>query len=111
MIVVIADVFAQIPQRASAREAMIVAQQAAREQEGCISFVFAETLDEPGRFLIAERWRDGAALEAHYRSQSFLDYQQAIAPLLVRDSEVGVYSTRDEARALDSSPLDLRQDD
>ncbi|HXD55481.1 MAG TPA: putative quinol monooxygenase [Solirubrobacteraceae bacterium] len=111
MIVVHADVFAQIPQREGVREAMLLAQRAAREQDGCVSFQFAEALDEPGHFVAVERWRDGAALEAHFRSSSFQAYEEAVTPLLVRDSEVLVLTAQEELRPVDSSPLDLRQDD
>ena len=111
MIVVHVEVFAQIPQRAAVREAMRAAQSAARAQDGCESFTFAETLDDPGHFLAVEMWRDGAALEAHFRSRSFRDYQAAVTPLLVRDSEVRVYAAEELARPTDPSLLDLRQDD
>jgi quinol monooxygenase YgiN len=111
MIVVHADVFAQIPQRTAAREAMQAAQSAAREQDGCIAYVFAEAVEDPGHFLAVERWRDRDALDAHFRSPSFLAYQAAVTPLLVRDSEIHIYSAEELARPTDSSRLDLRQDD
>ena len=111
MIVVHAEVFAQIPQRQAVREAMLAAQAAAREEDGCVSFVFAETLEDPGRFLAVECWLDRAALDAHFRSASHEYYTASVTPLLVRDSEVLLYSTESVARPVDSSPLDLRQDD
>jgi quinol monooxygenase YgiN len=111
VIVVHVDVFAQVPQRDAVREAMRAAQSAAREQAGCISFAFAETLDDPGHFVAVESWRDSTALDAHFRTPSFRDYQAAVTPLLVRDSEMRIYSAEELARPVDSSPLDLRQDD
>lgn len=111
MIVVHADVFAQIPQREPVREAMLALQAAAREQDGCISFVFAETLADPGHFLAVECWRDSAALDAHFVSAAYEFYAAAVTPLLVRDSEVFLYSAENVVRPVDSSPLDLRQDD
>jgi quinol monooxygenase YgiN len=111
VIVVNVDVFAQIPHRAAAREAMEAAQSAAREQEGCIAFQFAETVEDPGHFVAIERWRDRAALDAHFRSPSFGRYQAAVTPLLLRDSEIHIYSAEELARPVDSTPLDLRQDD
>jgi quinol monooxygenase YgiN len=111
VIIVHAEVLAQIPQRAAAREAMHAAQSAAREEEGCIAFAFAEALEDPGHFVAVERWRDRAALDAHFRTPSFREYQAAITPLLVRDSEIHIYAAEELARPVDSSPLDLRQDD
>ncbi len=110
MIVVHADIYAQAAERAAVRDAMLVAQAAAREQDGCISFLFAEALDEPGRFLAVERWRDRAALEAHFRSAAYRAYGAAVGPRLARDSEVRVYDGPD-ARLGDQATLDLRQDD
>ena len=110
MIVVHAEIHAQIPELAAVRAAMVAAQAAARAEQGCVSFDFAEALDEPGRFLALERWRDGAALEAHFRSAGYHAYVAAVAPLLVRDSEVRVLEGH-EQRLLDPSTLDLRQDD
>jgi len=110
VIVVLADVHAQVAQRAAVSEAMLAAQAAAREQDGCLSFVYAETLEEPGRFLAAERWRDAAAFAAHFRSDSYQVYIAELTPLLVRETEVRVYEGQ-EARLLDPETLDLRQDD
>ncbi len=111
MIVVHADVYAQVPSLEQARAAMHAAQQAARKQDGCLSFQFAEVLGDPGHFVAVERWRDMAALSAHFRSDSSSAYQNAIAPLLVRDSEVLVLQAEEQMRPVDSSGLDLRQDD
>jgi quinol monooxygenase YgiN len=110
VILVHADIYAQIPERAAVREAMLAAQTAAREQDGCISFVYAETLEEPGHFLAVERWRDAATFEAHFRSEAYAAYVAAVTPLLVRDSEVRIYEGL-QALLSDSSTLDLRQDD
>jgi len=110
VIVVLADIHAQIPERPAVREAMTAAQAEARRQDGCVSFVFAETLDDPGHFIAVECWRDADALTAHFRSGSYRAYAAAVAPLLVRDSEVRVYEGP-QARLLDPSTLDLRQDD
>ena len=111
MIVVHADVFAQIPYLEDARAAMRSAQAAAIEQDGCVSFQFAEVLGDPGHFVAVERWRDMAALQEHFRSAAFSAYQEAIAPLLVRDSEVLVLEAEGQMRPVESSGLDLRQDD
>lgn len=111
MIVVLAEVFAQIPQREAIREAMLAAQRDARAEDGCVSYTFAETLEELGHFVLVERWRDRAALDAHFSSAGFERYQDAVTPLLSRDSEVRVYSVQDAAKPVDDSSLDLRQDD
>ena len=80
MIVAIADVYAQIPQRDAAEQVMVRAQTAARGEDGCVAFAFAQ-------------------------------YQSAITPLLVRDSELRVDTVQETVLPLDSSPLDIRHDD
>jgi quinol monooxygenase YgiN len=90
---------------------MLAEQHAARGQEGCISFVFAEALDEPGHFVLTERWSDRGALDAHYRSEAFFHYQAAIAPLLVRDSELTVHTVADTVRPRDSEARTVPEDD
>ena len=48
MIVVVGDIYAQIPRREEVRDLMRATQARAREQSGCEYFAFAETLDDPG---------------------------------------------------------------
>lgn len=35
------------------------------EDEGCINYVFHQRVDNPREFVLYERWRDRAALDAH----------------------------------------------
>ncbi len=111
MIVAIADVYAQIPQRDAAEQVMLRAQAAARGEDGCVTFAFAQVLRDPGHYLLVARWRDRAAFDAHYASAAFAEYQSAITPLLVRDSELRVDTVQETVLPLDSSPLDIRHDD
>jgi quinol monooxygenase YgiN len=74
-----------------------------REQPGCISYAFAETLDDPGHFLVLQQWRDQAAVEEHYGSQAFAEYQEKIAELLVRTSELRLHVVQEGFRPVDSS--------
>jgi quinol monooxygenase YgiN len=111
VIVALGDVFVQVPRREAAAEAMLAEQHAALEQDGCISFAFAEALGEPGHYVVTQRWNDREALDAHYRSEAFFRYQAAIAPLLVRDSELSLHSVQDAIRPLDSEARSVPQDD
>ena len=111
MIIAAGDIYAQIPFREHIRELMRVTQESAREQPGCLSYAFAESLDDPGHFLLLARWRDQAAIDEHYRSQVFADYQAGTADRLVRSSELRVYVVQDSYVPVDSSALDLSHDD
>jgi quinol monooxygenase YgiN len=46
-------------------EAHLPAMRKARVEDGCEQFVLALDPTEPGRVVMAQRWRDRAALDAH----------------------------------------------
>lgn len=111
MVIALGDIHAQIPRREEVRELMRATQERAREEPGCASFTFAETLDDPGHFVVVEEWSDQAALDAHYRSQAFADYQARIGELIVRSSELRVHAVQASSRPVASTPVDISQDD
>jgi quinol monooxygenase YgiN len=111
VIIAIGDIYAQIPRREEVRDLMRETQRAARGTPGCLSYTFAETLDDPGHFLVVHQWSDQAALDEHYRSQAFADYQSRIAELLVRSSELQVYVVQESIRPVPSPGGDPKHDD
>ena len=111
MIIALGDIYAQVPRREEVRELMRATQARVREQPGCISYEFAETLDEPGHFLVVQQWRDLAALEQHYRSQAFVTYQEEIVDQLTRTSELRLNVVSESFQPVGSSPVDPRDDD
>ena len=111
MIIALGDVYAQIPRREEVRELMRVTQDRVRQQPGCVSYTFAESLDDPGHFLVVQQWRDEGALQEHHRSEAFASYQASIAAQLIRTSELHVHVVRDSFTPVDSARLDLSQDD
>ncbi len=111
MIVGTGEVFVQIPHRRAAERAMLAAQAATRRQRGCLAFSFAEIIDDPGHFVIVQRWSDQESLEAHYRSDSFASYEAAIEGLLLRDSELELHVVQETVRPVALSNLDIRHDD
>jgi quinol monooxygenase YgiN len=104
VIIALGDIYAQIPRREEVRQLMRATQDQVRTQPGCISYDFAETLDDPGHFIVVQQWRDRAALDEHFRSQAFADYQAAIADQLVRTSELHVHVVSESFRPVESSP-------
>jgi quinol monooxygenase YgiN len=111
MLIALGDVYAQIERREQVAELMRATQARAREQDGCVSYTFAETLDDPGHFLIVGLWRDRAALDEHYRSRAFAVYQAKIGEQLVRTSELRLYSVQASVRPVSESALEIAQDD
>jgi len=110
MIVAIGDVYARIPERERVAALMRALQERAREQPGCSYFVFAETLDDPGHFVLVEQWRDQAALDAHYGSQAFGDYQERVEGLLVRASELRLFATDAGLSTVPPGAIEPQQD-
>jgi hypothetical protein len=51
------------------------------------------------------------AADAHYRSEAFARYQEQIGALLVRSSELRVFTVTAGLRPVDSSPIAISQDD
>jgi quinol monooxygenase YgiN len=41
---------------------------ATRAEDGCESYVFARDVLDPDTLQISERWRDSAAIDAHFKS-------------------------------------------
>ena len=111
MIIALGDVYSLLSRVDDARELMRATQAGARGEPGCLEYAFAEMLDDPGHFLVVQRWRDRAALEDHYRSAPFAAYQSQVSEMLVRDSQLTVHEVRESIEPLPAIPLDPRQDD
>jgi quinol monooxygenase YgiN len=111
MVIALGDIYTQIQRREEVRELMRATQARLREQRGCAYYAFAETLDDPGQLLVVQQWRDQAALDDHYRSQAFADYQAQIGQLLVRSSELRVHAVQASARPVDSAAIDISQEE
>jgi hypothetical protein len=66
---------------------------------------------DPDHCLHFGEWRDQAALDAHYASTEFANFQFSLEGLLARPSEMTLYSVSGSARPLSSRPLDPRDAD
>ncbi|MCT4784621.1 MULTISPECIES: putative quinol monooxygenase [Exiguobacterium] len=57
-----------------------------RQEEGCLTYVLHESIDEPGTFVFYEKYEDEAALDHHINSPHYQAYRTAAETLLaVRD--------------------------
>lgn len=110
MLIALADIHARIADRDQVRALMETLQARAREQPGCSYYAFAETVDDPGHFVLVGRWLDQPALDAHYRSDAFADYQANVGQHLVRTSALQVFTAQATMRPFDTSPIDPTED-
>ncbi len=111
MLVAIGDIYARITDRDAVRELMRGTQMRVRELPGCVYYGFAETLEEPGHFVVVQEWNDREALDEHYRSEVFADYQAQIGERLVRSSELRIYEAHAALTPVASAPIEPTQDD
>ena len=83
----------------------------ADREPGCERYIFAATIADPSRFVLVSEWESQEALDAHYRSQAFADFQFSLDGLLARPSELTVYSAEGAVRPLNTRPMDPRDAD
>lgn len=111
MIIARGDIYVRIPDRQLVAELMRATQARVRERPGCLYYAFAEALDEPGHYVLTQQWRDREALEQHYRSEIFADYQAGISGHLTRTSELHLYEADAGVVPFDPAPIDATQGD
>jgi quinol monooxygenase YgiN len=80
-------------------------------EPGCRRYVFAAALADPSRFVLFSEWQSQEALDAHYRSEAFTEFQLSLDGLLARPSESTVYSLETAVRPTDTRPMDPRDAD
>jgi quinol monooxygenase YgiN len=80
-------------------------------EPGCRRYTFGATLADPSRFVMVSEWDSEEALDAHYRSDEFTDFQLGLDGLLARPSELTVYSGEGAVRPLNTRPMDPRDAD
>jgi quinol monooxygenase YgiN len=80
-------------------------------EPGCRRYTFAATLADPSRFVLISEWDSREALDAHYQSEEFTEFQLGLDGLLARPSDLTVYSGPAAARPLNTRPMDPRDAD
>jgi quinol monooxygenase YgiN len=61
--------------------------------------------------VLVGEWRDQAAMDAHYGSQAFANFQFSLDGPRARPSDVTLYSIGGSARRAASGPMDPRDAD
>ena len=110
-VVAVGDVYTLIGRRDELLGLLRDTQELARAEPGCVMYAFAEVVAEPGHFVVVQEWRDEAALEAHYATPGFQDYQERVGDLLARPSEVRIHHVARTLYPQDGGPMDPRRAD
>jgi quinol monooxygenase YgiN len=76
----------------AARDAMATA---SRAEGGCIEYGYAEDVFVPGLIHIKERWRDRAALDAHFHAPHIADWRAAWPALGIGERALTLYEVGD----------------
>jgi quinol monooxygenase YgiN len=111
VVVAVADMFVISSRRGELVSLLERFEAHAAGEAGCRRFTFAASLADPERFVLVSEWTSQAALDEHYRSEAFAEFQFALYGLLERPSELTVYASAGAVRPLSSEPMDPRAAD
>jgi len=79
----------------AARDAMAAMANASRAEDGCIEYGYAEDVLVPSLIHIKERWRDRAALDAHFQAPHIADWRAAWPALGIGERSLTLYDVDD----------------
>jgi quinol monooxygenase YgiN len=65
-------------------------------EDGCLAYSYAEDVNEPGLILVFERWRDQAALDAHFKTDHLRAWRAAWPSFGVSDRKLFAYEVSSE---------------
>lgn len=65
--------------------------EATLEEEGCVTYNFAQSVVDPSEIRIFEIWESQDHLEAHFRAPQMATFQAGLKELSVDDQKLGLY--------------------
>jgi quinol monooxygenase YgiN len=80
---------------AAARPAMRRMVEASRAEEGCLLYVYAEDLFDPGLIHVKEMWTDQAALYRHFEAPHLREWRACWDPLGIGHRDLKLYEVGD----------------
>ena len=110
-VVALAEMFGIAGAREELTELLESFERWASTEPGCRRYAFAARLADPTQFVLISEWDGTEALDAHYRSEAFANFQFQLDGLLARPSELTVYSAQGAVRPLNPRPMDPRDAD
>lgn len=108
-VVVVGDIYTLAGRSHEIVELLRETQERARLEPGCVGYTLAEVVADPGRYVVIQEWRDDAAFQAHYASDTFRAYQAHVGPLVARPSDVRIHWVAQTVHPVDPGPMDPRR--
>lgn len=69
---------------------------ATRAEDGCLAYSFSRDVLDPDTLIITERWRDNAAIAAHFASPHMAAFNAALAKAKLLEVSVKAYENGEE---------------
>ncbi len=110
-VIAVADMYGIVGRRDELAMLLQRFERSVEGEPGCRRYTVAATLADPSRFVLVSEWESREALDTHYGSEAFSDFQFGLVGLLARPSELTVYSGDGAVRPLDTRPMDPREAD
>jgi|SRR6185369_13528837 quinol monooxygenase YgiN len=99
-LIITADIHGLAGRDADLRELLAEHASGLVRADGCLGALASAPLGaDPGEYVLAVRWRDEAALRAHYVTPEYTRYVENIGALLARPSDVRIAWVDREVRA------------
>ena len=93
MLVVIATLTGKPDSRDLIASALAKAAAASRGDAGCLSYSFAQDVEDPDRFLSVETWEDKASLDAHFTQPHLAELFGVLGDALAGPADIKTYET------------------
>lgn len=93
MILVMGSFRLPIENFASAQPMMAKVIAATRAEDGCLLYAYARDVVDPGLVRVLEKWRDRAALDAHFQAPHMKVWAQERAGLGLSERDINVFES------------------
>ena len=95
MIIVMGTVRIAPQSLAAALPAMARMVAASNAEDGCLLYAYSQDLVDPGLIRVSEKWRDRAALKAHFETPQMGEWRQVIPTLGISDRDLMLFEAND----------------
>jgi len=79
MIVVLAKVRCQPAERATLEDLLTTMQERSRQEDGCISYGFYQSIEDEAQYVAVEEWESQEALDRHFQQPHLAEFSAGLA--------------------------------